>query len=439
MRKYQGIEDRIFDLYLYDPDEGSEAEEEEASLVTPKFPMLASNNLAKKISGNYNPFLIQDTTEAMFYKIVCSRMIAADPDLKEHRRDLEDYETGGPKNSRADVSDYLRNMAKNTLEPGEYYVKAGKKTYLYMKVSKYVESEDNKNRRYYDDDCMVHFDIWIIGKNWKEVFDSIVAEKEKFVKESEKSLSDYFIGYSGNSDDSYGSTKKTVFKSFDSLVMRDKDKVIKYIDNWVENIPYFYKKYNMISKLSIILYGEPGTGKSTFCQSLAKYLNIHRIMPISPNTFETTSNVDSGFGELVPVIYSIDDIDCVCKARTDEKASKSDSLAMANVLAFLDNPPTFFFKAKDGLMYPVSICVATTNYYDKLDPAVKRYGRFDLHIQMNEFDEELAREMCAVYDLKLEDVISKEELEAKPFKYSPAKLQAMCLANIDKRMKEFKQ
>ena len=50
MRKYQGIEDRIFDLYLYDPDEGSEAEEEEASLVTPKFPMLASNNLAKKIS-----------------------------------------------------------------------------------------------------------------------------------------------------------------------------------------------------------------------------------------------------------------------------------------------------------------------------------------------------------------------------------------------------
>ena len=29
MRKYQGIEDRIFDLYLYDPDEGSEAEEEE--------------------------------------------------------------------------------------------------------------------------------------------------------------------------------------------------------------------------------------------------------------------------------------------------------------------------------------------------------------------------------------------------------------------------
>ena len=410
MRKYQGIEDRIFDLYLYDPDEGSEAEEEEASLVTPKFPMLASNNLAKKISGNYNPFLIQDTTEAMFYKIVCSRMIAADPDLKEHRRDLEDYETGGPKNSRADVSDYLRNMAKNTLEPGEYYVKAGKKTYLYMKVSKYVESEDNKSRRYYDDDCMVHFDIWIIGKNWKGVFDSIVAEKEKFVKESEKSLSDYFIGYSGNSDDSYGSTKKTVFK-----------------------------KYNMISKLSIILYGEPGTGKSTFCQSLAKYLNIHRIMPISPNTFETTSNVDSGFGELVPVIYSIDDIDCVCKARTDEKASKSDSLAMANVLAFLDNPPTFFFKAKDGLMYPVSICVATTNYYDKLDPAVKRYGRFDLHIQMNEFDEELAREMCAVYDLKLEDVISKEELEAKPFKYSPAKLQAMCLANIDKRMKEFKQ
>lgn len=437
MRKYQGIEDRIFDLYLYDPEDGS-SEEEEASTVTPQFPMLASNNLAKKISGNYNPFLIQDTTEAMFYKIVCSRMISIDPELKEHRRELEDYETGGPKNSRADISEYLRNMAKNTLEPGEYYVKAGKKTYLYMKVMNFSDTEENRKSSYYDADSMVHFDIWIIGKNWKEVFDSIVEEKEKFTKESEKSLSDYFIG-SSHSDDDYDSVKKTVFKSFDSLVMRDKDKVISYIDNWVENIPYFYKKYNMISKLSVILYGEPGTGKSTFCQALAKHLNIHRIMPISPNTFETTSNVNSGFGELVPIIYSIDDIDCVCKSRDDTKASKSDSLAMANVLAFLDNPPTFFFKANDGLMYPVSICVATTNYYDKLDPAVKRYGRFDLHIQMNEFDEELAREMCKVYDLNLEDVISKEELEKKPFKYSPAKLQAMCLANIDKRMKEFKQ
>lgn len=436
MRKYQGIEDRIFDLYLYDPDEGSE-EEEEASTVTPKFPMLASNNLAKKISGNYNPYLIQDTTEAMFYKIVCSRMVALDPDLKKHRRELEDYETGGPKNSRADVSKYLRDMVRNTLEAGEYYVKAGKKTYLYLKVSSFIESGGDR-KSYYDADSMIHFDIWIIGKNWKEVFDSIIEEKEKFIKESEKSLSDYFIS-SNRSDDDYGSDKKTVFKSFDSLVMRDKDKVIKYIDNWVNNIPYFYKKYNMISKLSVILYGEPGTGKSTFCQALANHLSIHRIMPISPNKFEVSSNISAPYGELVPIIYSIDDIDCVCKARDDKNASKTDSLAMANVLSFLDNPPTFFFKANDGLMYPVSICVATTNYYDKLDPAVKRYGRFDLHIQMNEFDEELAREMCKVYDLKLEDVLSKEELEAKPFKYSPAKLQAMCLANIDKQMKEFKE
>ena len=194
MRKYQGIEDRIFDLYLYDPDEGSE-EEEEASTVTPKFPMLASNNLAKKISGNYNPYLIQDTTESMFYKIVCSRMVALDPDLKKHRRELEDYETGGPKNSRADVSEYLRDMVRNTLEAGEYYVKAGKKTYLYLKVSSFLESGGDR-KSYYDADSMIHFDIWIIGKNWKEVFDSIIEEKEKFIKESEKSLSDYFISSS---------------------------------------------------------------------------------------------------------------------------------------------------------------------------------------------------------------------------------------------------
>lgn len=433
MKKFRDIEDSIFDLYIADIEEDSE---EEASIVTPKLPMLASNDLAHKISGVYNPDYITDNSDNAFYKVICNKMIALDPSLKDNIRTLEDYETGGKKNSRADVSQTILTMTKNTLAPGTYYVKAGKKVYFYLTISVYTpKSADDDRSSYFYKENSLSYEFWIIGRKWKKYFDELVAEKDKYDKECEKSSSDWFIVPDGQE----GRDRKTVFKSFDNLVMRDKDKVIKYIDNWVANIPYFYKKYNMISKLSVILYGEPGTGKSTFCQAVARYLGIHNIVPIQPNTFETKATIRSPFSELVPVIYSIDDIDCVCKSRDDKKSTKEDSMATANVLAFLDNPPTFFFKAKDGMMYPVSICIATTNYYDKLDPAVKRYGRFDLHIAMNEFDKELAEEMCKVYDLELKDVLSEEELNAKNFHYSPAKLQAMCLANIDKRMKEIKE
>ena len=100
----------------------------------------------------------------------------------------------------------------------------------------------------------------------------------------------------------------------------------------------------------------------------------------------------------------------------------------------MDNPDTMYYKAKDGIYYPISIVVATTNYYDRLDSAVKRYGRFDLQIEMNEFTEKEAKEMCAVYGLKLKDVVT--EKITKDFVISPAKLQALCLEKIDKGLKE---
>ena len=130
----------------------------------------------------------------------------------------------------------------------------------------------------------------------------------------------------------------------------------------------------------------------------------------------------------------IDDIDCVCKSR-EESEDKENLEVLSNLLSFLDNPGTFFYKAKDGLYYPISIVVASTNYYDRLDDAVKRYGRFDLKIEMKDFGIDEAKEMCAVYDLTLEDVLPNKVENKKDFTISPAHLQALCLENIDKGLK----
>ena len=107
---------------------------------------------------------------------------------------------------------------------------------------------------------------------------------------------------------------------------------------------------------------------------------------------------------------------------------------LQKLLAFLDNPPSYNYKIDDGDNYPVSVVVATTNYYNRLDAAVKRYGRFDLQIELKDFNRKEAEEMCKLYDLKLEDVISKG-INKPDFSISPAKLQAKCLEKIDTTLK----
>ena len=53
---------------------------------------------------------------------------------------------------------------------------------------------------------------------------------------------------------------------------------------------------------------------------------------------------------------------------------------------------------------------------------------------MKVFDKASAQEMCDIYDLKLEDIVP--DCNKKGFTISPSELQALCLENIDKNMKD---
>ena len=108
---------------------------------------------------------------------------------------------------------------------------------------------------------------------------------------------------------------------------------------------------------------------------------------------------------------------------------------VARLLKFLDNPPACYYKNKDSddVQRSVQIIIATTNYYDKLDKAVKRFGRFDLQVEMPDFGKEESIDFCNLYDLQLEDICPKAN--NKNFRISPAELQALCISNIDKRIK----
>ena len=407
------IAEYLFDDYIYNKDLTSNDQ------MIKSLELLIDNGLGCKITAS------EDVSEwsVSRYAVACKFMLKYNKDLKKFKRELLNAEIGGIFQT-ADTDERLVELTKNSLDVGTYYAYLGNKKHDDYAVLTVSHPDNN-------DLYQISFELFLIGKRFLKFKDEFTKLYKEY-KEIYKSKKNEYIWYTDGRP-----VKDANFKAFDKMVFTDKGKIIKYIDNWVDNIPNYYK-YGMTPKLSIMLYGEPGTGKSTFTKALAKYLGIENVLSISPDFFradEQQHNRNRGYymSPYREIVSSIDDIDCVCNAREDDQSSEN-NITMSTLLEYLDNPGAFYYKAKDGKDYLVSIIVATTNYYDKLDPAVKRHGRFDLKIEMKYFDKKEAEEMCAIYDLKLKDVYH-EKID-DDFKISPSYLQALCLENIDKSLKD---
>lgn len=377
-----------------------------------KINLLIDNKMAAKLTGyadRYSSHYISFLDFASYY------MIKKDKSLKKYRYNKNEKKIK-TKYIDEPVDNNIIKYKKKALENGDYIVKPEDYTYIILSIN------TNKESEYGDYETVT---IYFVGDKYEKYKKEFQDQYEE-VKSLNKGVNYETVTYG------YENSKPDRFKSFDQMVFRDKDTIINYIDRWVANIPEYYK-YGMTPKLSILLYGKPGTGKSTFYKALAKHLGISSIHQITPEQFND-AEPRRGRKYRDDSVIAIDDIDCFCESREDENKSNNSREVLSKILNFLDTPPTIYFKAKDDIYYPVSIVVATTNYIDRLDPAVIRYGRFDFIIEMEYFDEDESREFCKIYDLQLEDVVDKKEI-TKDFTIVPAKLQALCFENIDKRLK----
>lgn len=164
-------------------------------------------------------------------------------------------------------------------------------------------------------------------------------------------------------------TYLTGVKSLKHIYSAGKDKVIADIRHFLSNRD-FYSARGIKYKRGYLLSGVGGTGKSTLIVAIAEWLK-RPIFYIKPANVDGDSNFDTMVFKITrDSIVVIEDIDIFFTNREDSE-NKS-NLSFQTILNFLD-----------GALSPSDVLIfMTTNHPEKLDSALIRKGRVDLHVEM---------------------------------------------------------
>jgi ATP-dependent 26S proteasome regulatory subunit len=155
--------------------------------------------------------------------------------------------------------------------------------------------------------------------------------------------------------------------------------------------PELYRRYRVSLPNGILFYGPPGCGKTYIARSLAEELgwSFQYCRPsdvASPFIHDTVSRIRAVFAaaiEEAPSIVFIDEFEAFVPARSDLGGHQQYKAEEVN--EFLAN--------LEGCAERKVLVIAATNEPEKIDPAVRRSGRFDKLIFIAPPDAEARRAM----------------------------------------------
>ena len=186
--------------------------------------------------------------------------------------------------------------------------------------------------------------------------------------------------------------------TFDTLAM-EPGKKQEIIDDLItfSQSEEFYARIGRAWKRGYLLYGPPGTGKSTMIAAMANLLNYDlydlELTSVRDNTELRSLLIETSSKSIIV----IEDIDCSLdltaqrkkkkekknqeekdqkqKTEVEENENKSSQVTLSGLLNFIDGIWSACGEEK--------IIVFTTNFVEKLDPALIRKGRMDKHIELS--------------------------------------------------------
>lgn len=280
--------------------------------------------------------------------------------------------------------------------------------------------------------------IYFVGPRAKEVYDKFISMKDevtKWIDIDSKSEDTRKITVMSMTSRGMWRTKTSTVPS--TIIMDhvegDIDEIIKMIDR----SSVIAEQYGINKTIGILLHGPHGTGKSTIARYLALILNRTLILTTSDNLEEAIERVQSAPPSR-KFIMLIEDIDFMFTDRRnntevspDESSSKKSQKSTKGNAPFggqvnddMNKRTSLLFQVLDGVLSNSNlIIIATTNYFDRLDPALIRDGRFDYKIELKGLDYDTAEKVCEKFD------VSPDEIDLKSWKLpiAPATLQTVLL------------
>ncbi|TVU38856.1 hypothetical protein EJB05_12251, partial [Eragrostis curvula] len=228
--------------------------------------------------------------------------------------------------------------------------------------------------------------------------------------------------------------------TFDTLAMdpAQKQAIVADLDRFRKRKDY-YRRIGKAWKRGYLLYGPPGTGKSSLVAAMANYLRFDLFDLDLAEVYNNAALSKLLMGITSRSILVIEDIDCCNSAASREddgddspsqaqssskKAQQRDNLTLSGLLNFIDGLWSTSGEER--------IIIFTTNYKDRLDPALLRPGRMDMHVYMGycgwEAFKTLARNYFLVNDHALFPEIQKL---LSGVEVMPAELSEMLLRSED--------
>lgn len=313
-----------------------------------------------------------------------------------------------------------------------YFVRLDQSNYI--KVQTYRDQKNGVS--YIEQRLKIHF----YGKNRYE-------NRFNFIKKAARLHDEKMIHihHLNEFDTSYNVLPHT----FDHIILKQdiKDRIVDGLESW-KNSKDWYTKNQLTYKIGAFLYGKPGTGKSTIVKAISHMFGNAPIFTVnSMNIMDSITRLISHRKRYDgTIIVLIEDFDMFFKSREELEAEGYEEPEQTTGLTPASNFPqpisqpsasalsnanqNYLFQMLDGV-YSMddTIYVATTNYKDRIDPGLIRYGRFDIQEELDYFNEEDTLKAIRMfgYDkriLKHLDIkypIQPSELQSKIMEYRSKK------------------
>lgn len=189
--------------------------------------------------------------------------------------------------------------------------------------------------------------------------------------------------------------------------------------------PQLFKNIGVKPPKGILMYGPPGCGKTLIARAVANETGAFFFLINGPEIMsklagESESNLRKAFEEAEknsPAIIFIDEIDSIAPKR-EKTQGEVERRIVSQLLTLMDG-----LKSRAHV-----IVMGATNRPNSIDPALRRFGRFDREIDITIPDAIGRLEIMRIHtkNMKLDDNVDLEAIAGETHGYVGADLAALC-------------